>query len=265
METSLRRALEREELVLHYQPQIDPHTGRITGMEALVRWHHPELGLVLPNDFIPLAEETGLILPLGEWVLRTACARVKKWQDTGLGPIHIAVNLSARQFRQQNLTRQVAAVLEDTGLDPCFLELELTESLMMHNPEEAIWTLEQLRELGVRVSIDDFGTGYSSLSYLKRFPIDKLKIDRSFIHEISAGQGEEAIVIAIITLAHSLNLQVVAEGVETDRQLAFLRAHQCDGLQGLLFYPPLPEIQVPTFLRQRRKPDGYGLLHMAIG
>jgi len=255
METSLRRALEREELILHYQPQVDLGSGRITGLEALLRWQHPELGLVRPGDFVPLAEETGLILPLGEWVLRTACSQAKKWQNAGLGPMAIAVNLSARQFQQQNLTRQVAAVLKDTGLSPHLLELELTESLMMHSPEEAIRTLDQLRALGVRVSIDDFGTGYSSLSYLKRFPIDKLKIDRSFVQEIAAGHGDEAIVIAIITLAHSLNLQVVAEGVETDRQLAFLRAHQCDSLQGHLFYPPLPGSQVPSLLRKKRQPD----------
>jgi len=250
METSLRRALEREELILHYQPQIDLDTGQVTCMEALVRWQHPELGLVFPSDFIPLAEESGLILPLGKWVLSTACSQVKKWQKCGLGPIRIAVNLSARQFRQQNLTRQVAAVLKEVDLEPRFLELELTESLMMHSPEEVIRTLKQLRSLGVRVSIDDFGTGYSSLSYLKRFPIDSLKIDRSFIHGVAENHGDEAIIMAIVTLAHSLDLQVVAEGVETEQQLEFLRNQLCDGLQGHLFSHPLPEAQIPIYLGQ---------------
>jgi diguanylate cyclase (GGDEF)-like protein len=265
METSLRRALQSEELVLHYQPQINLDTGRITGMEALVRWQHPELGLISPNEFIPMSEDTGLILSLGEWVLRTACTKVKQWQDDGFGLIHVAVNLSARQFQQQNLTQQVATILKETGLDPCFLELELTESVMMHNPEGAIRTLEQLRKLGVRVSIDDFGTGYSSLSYLKRFPIDKLKIDRSFVHELDAGLGNEAIVTAVITLAHSLNLQVVAEGVESRQQLAFLRAHKCDALQGFLFFPPLPEDEIPSLLRQQELPGRRSLLRMALG
>jgi len=264
METNLRRALEREELILHYQPQVDLNTGRVTGLEALVRWQHPELGLIPSSEFIPLAEETGLILPLGKWALYTACARMKEWQDAGLGPISIAVNLSARQFRQQNLSRQVAAVLMETGLDPHCLELELTESLMMHSPGDAIRTLKQLRNLGVRFSIDDFGTGYSSLSYLKRFPIDKLKIDRSFVHGITTGQGDEAIVSAVISLAHSLNLQVVAEGVETREQLVFLHAHKCDSLQGFLFYRPLPEAEVPEILCQRNKAERRSLPRIAL-
>ena len=239
MENALRGATERGELVLHFQPMVNLKSGQIEGMEALLRWNHPELGLVPPLDFIPLAEETGLIIPIGEWVLRTACAQARAWQDAGLPPLRLAVNLSARQF-QKDLVAQVASVLEETGLAPRYLELELTESMVMQNPEKAVATLDALDQMGVRLSIDDFGTGYSSLSYLKRFPIDTLKVDRSFVRDIPGDADDMLITTGIIGLAHSLGIQVVAEGVETSAQLSFLRAQNCDAMQGYYFSKPLP-------------------------
>jgi diguanylate cyclase (GGDEF)-like protein len=240
LENDLRCALEREEFLVYYQPLISSDTGRITGMEALVRWQHAERGLVSPAEFIPLAEETGLIVPIGEWVLRTACAQNKAWQDAGFDPLRVAVNFSARQFEQSNLSELIAQVLHDTELKACYLELELTESAVMKNAVLSVGILRELRGMGIHVSIDDFGTGYSSLSYLRRFPINKLKIDQSFVREINTNESDSEIVRAVIALAHSLKLKVVAEGVETDEQLAFLHLLKCDEMQGYLFSKPVP-------------------------
>ena len=240
LETSLRHALEREEFVLYYQPQIGLGDNRIVGMEALLRWQHPERGLVSPMEFIPLLEETGLIVPVGEWVLRTACAQNRAWQDAGLPPMRVAVNLSAHQFRQSNLTDVVCQTLLDTGLAPEHLELEVTESVMIQDLQTTITTLHQLHVIGIQISIDDFGTGYSSLGYLKRLPISKIKIDQSFVRDICADPDDAAIADAVISLGHSLKLQVIAEGVETVEQLDYLRAHGCDEVQGYYFSRPLP-------------------------
>ncbi|MDI3547347.1 MAG: hypothetical protein PWR10_999 [Halanaerobiales bacterium] len=240
LENSLRYALEREEFVVYYQPQVSISTGKIIGMEALIRWQHPEWGLLSPAEFIPLAEETGLIIPIGEWVLRTACAQNKAWQEAGYPPVHVAVNLSARQFQQQNLVETVTRVLKETGLEPHYLELEITESIAMQNADFTIVMLRHLEEMGIHISIDDFGTGYSSLSYLKHFPLDTLKIDQSFVRDLTIDPNNKAIVIAIIAMAHSLKFKVIAEGVETQEQLAFLKQQQCDGIQGYLFSKPLP-------------------------
>jgi len=241
LEGALRRALERQELLLHYQQKVDLRSGAIIGAEALVRWMHPEWGLVRPARFISLAEETGLIVPLGEWVLREACRQARAWLDQGLEPGVVSVNLSARQFRQQDLVRMVSRILEETGLDPAHLEMELTESMVMHNVESAIATLQGLKSLGLRLSVDDFGTGYSSLSYLKDLPIDALKIDRSFVRDIGGGAeaGEGVLAQAIISLGHNLHLKVVAEGVETDAQVRFLKRHGCDEVQGFLYGEPV--------------------------
>jgi diguanylate cyclase (GGDEF)-like protein len=241
MESDLRRAVERNELLLHYQPKVDIGSGRITGMEALVRWQQPGKALILPAQFIPLAEETGLIVPIGQWVLETACAQNKAWQEHGLPPLRISVNLSVRQFAHKNLVQDVARVLSETGIDPILLELEITESMVTHNPEQAVKLLVELKAMGIQLSIDDFGTGYSSLSYLKRFPIDSVKIDRSFIQDLPADSNDAAITRAIIAMAHSLKLKVIAEGVETEEQLRFLRDHDCDEMQGYYFSRPLPE------------------------
>ncbi|MHB8252876.1 MAG: GGDEF/EAL domain-containing response regulator [Acidiferrobacter sp.] len=240
METHLRRALEREEFVLHYQPQIDLRTGRTTGYEALIRWQRAEHGLISPMDFIPLAEETGLIIPMGEWVLRTACAQCRAWGMEGSQPPRIAVNVSSKQFNGGNLVAIVSRILSETHLGPGILEIEITESVLMHNAQAAIETLRVLSSMGVRISIDDFGTGYSSLSYLKRFPIDVLKVDQSFVRDITTDPDDAAIVSAIITMAHHLDIEVVAEGVETREQLEFLRAQGCDFVQGYYFSRPRP-------------------------
>ncbi len=249
LESNLRRALERNEFLLHYQPKIDIGSGRITGMEALVRWQQPARGLIPPAQFIPLAEETGLIVPIGEWVLKTACAQNKSWQEHGLPPLRVAVNLSARQFGHETLLQDVARVLTETGLDPAALELEITESMVMHNPERAVILLTKLKAMGIHLSIDDFGTGYSSLNYLKRFPIDSVKIDRSFIQDLPGDSDDAAITQAIIAMAHSLRLKVIAEGVETEEQLSFLRNHGCDEMQGNYFSKPLPENEFPACCR----------------
>ncbi|MFQ6024707.1 MAG: putative bifunctional diguanylate cyclase/phosphodiesterase [Acidiferrobacterales bacterium] len=251
MENSLRHALEREEFLLEYQPQVDIKTGRIIGNEALVRWQHPDLGMILPGKFIPLAEESGLIVPIGEWVLRTACAQNKAWQAAGLPPIPVAVNVSARQLRHENLLQTVDRTLQETGLNPNYLELELTESIMQE-PKEAIRLLSKLNTIGVQIAIDDFGTGYSSLNYLKRFPINKLKIDQSFVRDITNDPDDRAIVAAIITLAHSLNLKTIAEGVETQEQMAYLRSLECDEAQGNLLRPPLPAEHASKLLAENR-------------
>jgi diguanylate cyclase (GGDEF)-like protein len=241
LEGALRRALERQELLLHYQQKVDLRSGAIIGAEALVRWMHPEWGLVRPARFISLAEETGLIVPLGEWVLREACRQARAWLDQGLRPGVVSVNLSARQFRQQDLVRMVSRILEETRLEPAHLEMELTESMVMHNVGSAIATLQGLKSLGVRLSVDDFGTGYSSLAYLKDLPIDALKIDRSFVRDIGGGAeaGEGVLAQAIISLGHNLHLKVVAEGVETDAQVRFLKRHGCDEVQGFLYGEPV--------------------------
>jgi len=249
MESSLRLALERGEFLLHYQPKVEINTGRMVGMEALIRWRHPELGLVLPEQFIPLAEETGLIVPIGEWVLRTACSQNRAWQQQGMRPLCIAVNLSVRQFMHERLLQDVAEVLKQTGLDPEFLELELTESTVMQNPEKTIKTLNAFKAMGIRLSIDDFGTGYSSLAYIKQFPIDSLKVDQSFIEDIPGDENDVAITKAIIALARNLKLKVVAEGVENAEQLGFLREHVCDQMQGYYCSKPLPKHEFLKFLR----------------
>ena len=250
LETELRRALEREEFVLHYQPKVDLASGKIIGAEALLRWQSAERGLVAPGEFIPLLEETGLILPAGEWVLHAACEQARAWQRSGL-VTRIAVNLSALQFRQPDLAGTILDILGKNGLDPASgsLELELTESLLMRDVGRAITTLERLREMGVHISIDDFGTGYSSLSYLKRFPINSLKIDQSFVRDISGDRDGGAIVGAIIALGHSLRLTVIAEGVETAEQLDYLRKAGCDEMQGYLFSRPIPAEEMTRLLQ----------------
>lgn len=250
METSLRRALERQEFVVFYQPQVNIKAGTIKGTEALIRWQHPERGLVSPMEFIPLAEETGLIMPVGEWVLQTACAQNKAWQDAGIPPIRVTVNLSACQFQQKNLVEMITRVLSETGLAPKWLELEITESTAMQDVDFTISMLRDLREMGIRIAIDDFGTGYSSLNYLKRFPIHTLKIDRSFINDITDNREDAAIVTSIIVLAQNLNLKVIAEGVETEEQLSFLEQRQCYEMQGYLFSRPVPTSDFEVLLRQ---------------
>ncbi|MBW8717448.1 MAG: EAL domain-containing protein [Variovorax paradoxus] len=247
----LRHALARSEFHLAYQPQLDMESGRVTGVEALIRWQHPERGLVSPAQFIPLAEETGLIVPIGEWVLRTACFQNKAWQDAGLPPFIVSVNVSARQFRERTLIAQVALALRDSGLEPRLLELELTESLVMEDLDKALQSMKALRAMGVQLSIDDFGTGYSSLSALKRFPIARLKIDQSFVRDIPGDEEDKAIAKTIIALGHELNLKVIAEGVETEQQLEFLRAHGCDEMQGYLFSRPVPPAELAALVRMR--------------
>ncbi len=248
LERSLRRALELNELVLYYQPKVEAESRRLVGFEALLRWKHPELGMVSPAQFIPLAEETGLIVPIGEWVLETACRQCKAWQDAGFDPVRMAVNLSPVQFRQVGLADVVNQVLERTGLAPEYLELEVTESMLMQDINETIQTLRRFKEAGVYLSIDDFGTGYSSLSYLKGFPIDALKIDQSFIREVTANSDDAAIATSIILMGRSLNLKVIAEGVETENQLAFLKVLQCNEVQGYLISPPVPAAEAQAFL-----------------
>ncbi|RKP58918.1 EAL and GGDEF domain-containing protein [Pararobbsia silviterrae] len=248
LERRLRRALRDNEFVLQYQPQIDIATGRIVGLEALVRWQDPEAGLVMPSEFIPIAEESGLIEAIGEWVLREACRQNQAWQDAGLPPARVSVNLSARQFHRADIRQIVLSVLEQTRLAPEYLEIELTESVIMTNAEEAAEMLNQLHDIGIHLTIDDFGTGYSSLSYLKRFPVDRLKIDRSFVSDIGVSHDDETIITAIITLAHALNLQVIAEGVETTSQLDFLVAHGCNEIQGYLYSQPVDHGLIPELL-----------------
>ena len=254
MENALRRALERQEFLLHYQQKVELKTGAIVGAEALVRWIHPEWGLMRPARFIPLAEETGLIVQIGEWVLHEACRQARAWRDAGLNPGVVSVNLSARQFRQEGLVRTVSRILEDTGVEPAQLELEITESMVMHNVEAAIAVLQGLKSLGVSLSVDDFGTGYSSLSYLKNLPLDTLKIDRSFVREIGSGGEEDEGVLAqaIISLGHNLHLKVIAEGVETDAQVRFLKRHGCDQVQGFLYGEPVAPQDYAKLLVKRK-------------
>jgi diguanylate cyclase (GGDEF)-like protein/PAS domain S-box-containing protein len=250
LEGRLRQALHYEELVVYYQPLVDLNTGLIRGAEALLRWQHPELGLIAPGEFIPLAEMSGLIVPIGKWVLQTACAQMRAWQQMGYQDLAIAVNLSSRQFQQTDLVRQVAEALESSAIAPSCLDLEITESNAMQNAELSIGTLKDLKKLGVMLSMDDFGTGYSSLNYLKRFPIDRIKIDQSFVQEVTDDPDDAAIASAVIALAHSLKLVVVAEGVETEEQLAFLRLKQCDEMQGYLFSRPVPAPDFENLLRK---------------
>ena len=254
LENSLRHALKRQEFRLHYQPQLDIASGTIIGMEALIRLQHPELGMVPPGDFIPLAEETGLIVPIGEWVLREACFQTKEWHDQGYTGLRVAVNLSARQFREKGaLFEAVALALSDSGLNPSQLELELTESILMQDIEETLAALHQIKQMGVQLSIDDFGTGYSSLSYLKRFDLDKLKIDHSFVRNIETDPDDLAIARAVLALGHSLNLKVIAEGVETAEQLALLKENGCDEIQGYYFSRPLPADDFLRLLQAHQK------------
>ena len=248
LENDLRRAIEREEFVLYYQPQVDTNSGRILAVEALIRWQHPELGFVSPADFIPLAESNGLIVPIGEWTLRTACAQAKRWQEDGLPSLRVSVNLSARQFEQPDLLDMLARTLSATKLDPTCLEFEITESAVMKNAERAIDLMHRLKEMQIQIAIDDFGSGYSSLSYLKRFPIDRLKIDQSFVREATNDSTDAAIIMAIITLAQNLKLKVIAEGVETEEQLRLLHSLNCDEIQGYLFSRPVPADEVTQLL-----------------
>ena len=248
MEAKLKKALEQNELILYYQPQVEVRTCRIVGLEALIRWKHPDMGLISPAEFIPIAEETGLIVPIGEWVLKTACAQVLVWHRAGFIPLRIGVNVSGRQFRQQDLVKSVKQILDTTRLNPKHLELELTESIIMHDVEETITTLCKLKEIGLNLSVDDFGTGYSSMNYLKRFPLDTLKIDRSFVKDITTDPNDAAITKATIALAKSLDLTTIAEGVETEEQLTFLREQGCDQVQGYLISWPVPAEQVEKLL-----------------
>jgi diguanylate cyclase (GGDEF)-like protein len=258
LESHLRHALERDEFVVHYQPQIELQSGRIIGMEALVRWRHPEWGLVSPARFIPVAEETGLIIPIGERVLRAACEQNRRWQEQGVAPFRMSVNLSARQFQKVDLRTLVAGVLHQSGLDPRWLELELTESMLMSDADRTVATLNALHAMGVGLALDDFGTGYSSLSYLKRYPIDTIKIDQSFVRHITTEADDAAIAVAIIAMANSLKLTVVAEGVETEEQKAFFVQQGCDAIQGYLISRPLPAEEITEWLRGRSARGGSG-------
>lgn len=249
-ENRLRQAIERQELEVFFQPQANLTTGQIDGVEALVRWRHPSRGLIMPDDFIPLSERTGLILPLGEWVLRTACAQSAAWHRSGLQPLRLAVNLSARQLEQADLVDIVAAVLSDTQMNPDWLELEITENVTMRDPAKAIKTLHDLRDLGLRISMDDFGLGYSFLAHLNDLPLDALKIDRSLISGVTKTRGYAAIARAIVAMADGLNLEVVAEGVETADQLAFVRDIHCDRYQGFLLGHPEPANQLSSVLQR---------------
>nr|WP_237178980.1 EAL domain-containing protein [Paenibacillus sp. MMS18-CY102] len=247
LQHDLRRAVTNGEFMLLYQPQYDMNTGEIVGVEALLRWHHPQRGLVQPSKFIPLAEESGVIVQIGQWVLEEACRQNKSWQDAGLAPIPVSVNLSMRQFWQPNFTASVEAVLKKVGLEPRYLELEITESMTM-DPVKLTNSLNELTALGISISIDDFGTGYSSFHYLKHFPVDRLKIDRSFVSDIEQDPGDAEIVAAIIAMAHNLNMQVIAEGVETAQQVQFLKMHLCDEMQGYYGSPPVTSERIAEML-----------------
>ena len=255
-EIQLRGALEHNELLLHYQPKVDLKTGKVTELEALIRWQHPERGTLLPVEFIPLAEETGLIVPIGDWVLQTACIQNKAWQDQGLPPVRVTVNLSPRHFEQEGFAHTIQTLLTKTGLGPKHLGLELTEIRMMYDVDLAIKTMSQLRAIGVRLALDNFGTGYSSLSYLKSFPIDMLQIDGSYVRDVDSNADSANCASAIIAVARTLGLQVTAERVETEGQLAFLRERRCDMMQGFLFSKPLPPTELGELLRQGRSLPG---------
>jgi len=253
LESNIRPGLERSEFFVQYQPQVDIRGFQVVGMEALVRWQHPSLGLLYPSEFVTIAEETGLIIALGDYVMRTSCAQNKNWQDKGLQQMRMSVNFSARQFQQPSFIADVSHILKETNLDPRWLELELTESSIMKDPEEAIEKLHELKLMGISVAIDDFGTGYSSLNYLKRFPIDTLKIDKSFVSDICKDPHDTAIVRAIINLGHALDMTVVAEGVETKEQLQYLSALECDVVQGFLFSKALPAKAFEELLIEQRR------------
>jgi diguanylate cyclase (GGDEF)-like protein/PAS domain S-box-containing protein len=261
LESNLRGALERSEFVVHYQPQVTIPDFHLVGMEALVRWRHPSLGLLYPSEFVPLAEDSGLIIALGDWVMRNACLQNMAWQDKGLAPMRLSVNFSARQFQQPSFISTVAEVLKETNLDPRWLELELTESSIMKEPEQAIEKLHELKLMGIRVAIDDFGTGYSSLNYLKRFPIDTLKIDKSFVSDVCKEPHDPAIVRAIITLGHALDLTVVAEGVETQEQLKYLTSLGCDVVQGFSFSKSLSVGAFEELLMEQRRAAALSVNH----
>lgn len=252
-ENCLRHALKRSEFEVYYEPKIKIKTGKIVGAEALVRWNHPKRGRVSPGEFIPMAEEMGLIAPLGEWVLETACRQTKAWQIEGLPPLRVAVNVSARQFEGENLTERVSQILRETNLDPKCLELELTEGLILQDETAAAGAFQVWREMGIRIAIDDFGIGYSSLSYPKRFVFDALKIDKSFIRDIADDRQNAAITVAIIQMAHSLNMTVIAEGVENERELAFLCARDCDEIQGYFFSQALPAAEFEALLKSDKR------------
>jgi diguanylate cyclase (GGDEF)-like protein len=252
LENMLRKALSHRELVLFYQPVAHMKTKNIVGVEALIRWNHPERGMVSPAHFISVAESSGLIIPIGDWVLRTACKQAKLWQKKIDSELTVAVNLSARQFQQPNLVEQISEVLEETGLGAKYLELEITESNAMQNAENTIYTLRELKALGVRIAMDDFGTGYSSLNYLKRFPIDTLKLDQSFVRDITTDPSDAAIATAVIAMAHSLNLKVIGEGVEKEEQFAWLLKQNCDYIQGYLFSPPLAVENLEAYMAARK-------------
>jgi predicted signal transduction protein with EAL and GGDEF domain len=249
LEKSLRSALQKKELFLMYQPQMEIATGRVTGLEALLRWQHPELGLVPPDKFIRIAEHSGMIVPIGEWVLRTACSQARQWQDEGLPAVTVAVNVSAVQFRRQGFCDFIREVLAETGLAPQYLELELTESLLLANADVMLSVVQELKAIGLTLAIDDFGTGYSSFAYLRQFRVSKLKIDRLFVRDVAVSPDDAAITTAIISMAKSLSLKVIAEGVEDEAQLSFLRAHQCDEIQGYYFSRPLAVDKVADSLR----------------
>ena len=242
--------------MLHYPPKVGLDSGEISGFEALLRWQHPERGLVPPLEFISILEETGLIVPVGEWVVRSVCGQLRQWQREGVPLRPVAVNLSARQFREADLDIVIARIVSQSGIDPGLLEFELTESMLMSDPEAAVRTLQRMKTWGVRLSVDDFGTGYSSLAYLKRFPLDALKIDRAFIRDITTDPDDAAITLAIIGLAHSMKLTVVAEGVETEAQLAYLRARGCDEMQGYYFARPMPPAECARALAEGRRLGG---------
>jgi EAL domain-containing protein (putative c-di-GMP-specific phosphodiesterase class I) len=248
LETALRHALERNQFALHYQPKVDMGSGQITGVEALLRWTHPELGVLPPMQFIPLAEETGLIVPIGRWVLKEACAQNMAWQRRGLRPVSMAVNLSPRQFADEHLLQDIDEALAASGMSPVLLQLEVTESMVMRNVSRAIKVLDAIQSRGIRLAIDDFGTGYSSMSLMKQFPIDTIKIDRSFVRDLPRDSEDQAIAQAIISMGKALGMTVIAEGVETVEQQAFLRSHDCDEMQGFLFSKPLPAQQMGDLL-----------------
>jgi diguanylate cyclase (GGDEF)-like protein len=253
LDSNLRLGLERGEFVVEYQPQVNTKDFQLVGMEALLRWQHPVLGRLLPSEFIHLAEDSGLIIPIGNWVLRAACLQNQAWQAVGLEPMRLSVNFSARQFQQSTFVANVAQTLKETGLDPQWLELELTESSIMKEPEEAAEKLHELRAMGIRIAVDDFGTGYSSLSYLRRLPIDTLKIDKSFVQDVCNDSQDAAIVEAIVTVGHALDLTVIAEGVETPEQLAYLNKLHCDVLQGFLFSHSLSTEDFEALLQEQRR------------
>ncbi len=263
IETNLRRAVENKEFEVYYQPQVDQYTREVVGMEALIRWNHPERGMIPPNDFISIAEDCGLILPIGDWILRAACAQCQSWHNAGYNNLKVAVNLSSKQFRQENLPAQIAQILAETGLAPAYLDLEITESAIMETSDRNIGLLKDLRAMGLSLSIDDFGTGYSSMTYLKRFPISKLKIDRSFVRDIPGDAEDCAIAEAVIVLANALSMEVVAEGVETREQADFLLQHGCHLVQGYFYSRPLPVAAATAFLSAGVAKRGTPLIALA--